>query len=109
MGRLIHNVLSLSAGIIDMRVLIGFIAFITMVFNGCGGGGGGGGGGGVSGTLLTAYASPAGNDGNSGSISQPFKTIQRCASSLMAGGTCFVREGTYLETIIPNSGTTIRG
>ena len=61
------------------------------------------------GYLSTAYVSPSGNDGNPGTISQPFQSIQMCASSLITGGTCFVRAGRYLETIVPNSGTTISG
>jgi hypothetical protein len=59
------------------------------------------------GALLSAYASPNGNDSNPGTISQPFQSIQMCASSLATGGTCYVRAGRYLETIVPNSGTTI--
>ncbi len=59
------------------------------------------------GSLMTAYASTSGSDLNPGTITQPFQTIQACASSLALGGTCFVRAGTYRETVTPNSGTTI--
>jgi len=40
------------------------------------------------------------------SISSPWKTIQKAASVLVAGDTCYVRGGTYRETVTPtNSGT----
>jgi hypothetical protein len=40
------------------------------------------------------------------SSAAPFKTINKCASVLTAGGTCWIRQGTYRETIkIVNSGT----
>jgi hypothetical protein len=53
------------------------------------------------------YVSPTGNDASDGSIGSPYLTIQRCASSVPTGGTCYVRAGTYPETITPNSGITI--
>lgn len=37
----------------------------------------------------------------------PFKTIQKAASTMLWGDTCYIRNGTYRETVIPvNSGTT---
>ncbi len=48
-----------------------------------------------------------GNNTNPGTITQPFKTIQRAVNSATAGSTVFVREGTYVENIIAitNSGS----
>src|SRR5262249_43011930 len=53
------------------------------------------------------YVAKNGNDSNSGtSLSTPFQTIQKCASVMIQGNTCYVRAGTYRETITPaNSGT----
>jgi hypothetical protein len=59
------------------------------------------------GTMATAYASTSGSDANPGTLSQPFRTAQMCASSLAPGGTCYLRQGTYAETVTPNSNTTI--
>lgn len=55
----------------------------------------------------TYYVAKNGNDSNSGtSLSAPFQTIQKCASVMIQGNTCYVRAGTYRETITPaNSGT----
>lgn len=40
------------------------------------------------------------------SLAKPFKTIQKAASVMQAGDTCYVRAGTYNETVTPsNSGT----
>ena len=55
----------------------------------------------------TRYVSPAGSDSNPGSLSQPYLTIQKCATTVYGGSTCFIRAGTYRETITPNSGVTI--
>jgi hypothetical protein len=59
------------------------------------------------GTMSAAYASPAGSDANPGTLSQPFRTAQMCASAVAPGGTCYLRQGTYAETVTPNSNTTI--
>ena len=63
----------------------------------------------LSGTLpATAYfVAPNGSDTNPGTISQPFLTIQKCASTVASGSTCYLRAGTYPETVTPNSGITI--
>ena len=42
-----------------------------------------------------------GNDTNPGSSHLPFKTIQKAASVMGAGGACFIREGVYRETVTP--------
>ncbi|MGD1875407.1 MAG: hypothetical protein ACFB02_20415 [Mastigocoleus sp.] len=52
------------------------------------------------------FVSPNGSDENSGTINRPFKTIQKCADTVQAGETCWLRKGIYRETIKPkNSGT----
>src|SRR5262249_20011250 len=53
------------------------------------------------------YVAKNGDDSNSGtSLSAPFQTIQKCASLMIQGNTCYVRAGIYRETITPaNSGT----
>ena len=44
-----------------------------------------------------------GNNNNDGkSISSPFKTIAKAASVMSAGDVCYIREGTYHETITMN-------
>ena len=51
------------------------------------------------------YVATNGNDGNPGTLEKPFKTIQKCAQVVTAGKTCFIRKGTYRETVTPkNSG-----
>ncbi|RPH99586.1 MAG: DUF1565 domain-containing protein, partial [Calditrichaeota bacterium] len=47
-----------------------------------------------------------GDDANPGTLAQPFKTIQKAATVMIAGDVCMIRSGTYRETITPsNSGT----
>ena len=53
------------------------------------------------------FVSLSGSDANPGTIAQPYRTIQKCATSVASGGTCQVRGGTYRETVTPNSGITI--
>jgi len=53
------------------------------------------------------FVAPNGNDSNPGDISQPYRTIQHCASTVSSGWTCAIRAGTYRETVTPNSGVTI--
>jgi len=53
------------------------------------------------------FVAPNGDDGNAGTINQPYRTIQHCATTVTEGWTCEVRAGTYHETITPNSGVTI--
>ena len=55
----------------------------------------------------TAYVSPSGNDNNPGNLAQPYRTIQKCATTVTSGGTCFILAGDYGETVTPNSGITI--
>ena len=47
-----------------------------------------------------------GNDTNPGTLASPFRTIQKCATVAVAGDTCFIRAGTYRETVtVARSGT----
>lgn len=53
------------------------------------------------------YVSTAGDDSSPGTISQPWKTIQRAADILLPGDTVTVLEGTYPERVyVTRSGTT---
>ncbi|MEM9830442.1 MAG: right-handed parallel beta-helix repeat-containing protein [Bacteroidota bacterium] len=52
------------------------------------------------------YVSPDGNDQNLGTLPNPFLTIQKAAEVMKAGDICYIRAGTYRETIRPSdSGT----
>ena len=52
------------------------------------------------------YVSTSGSDANSGTQSAPFRTIQKAANTVTAGGTVHVAPGTYAETITSaNNGT----
>jgi hypothetical protein len=54
----------------------------------------------------TYYVSKSGNNTNPGTLSQPWATIQKAASTLVAGDTVYVRGGIYYEQVTPaNSGT----
>jgi len=54
----------------------------------------------------TYYVSKSGNNTNPGTLSQPWATIQKAASILVAGDTVYVRGGIYYEQVTPaNSGT----
>jgi hypothetical protein len=55
----------------------------------------------------TAYVSPTGSDNNPGTLTQPYLTIQKCATTVTGGGTCLILAGDYQETVTPNSGITI--
>jgi hypothetical protein len=47
------------------------------------------------------YVATTGNDANPGSLEQPYRTIQKCASVVTPGTACLIRAGTYRETIRP--------
>ncbi len=53
------------------------------------------------------FVAPDGSDTNPGTISRPYRTIQKCATTVASGGRCQLRAGTYRETVTPNSGITI--
>ena len=42
---------------------------------------------------------PNGNDSNAGTVAAPLRTISRAASRMGPGDTCYVRTGTYRETV----------
>jgi hypothetical protein len=49
---------------------------------------------------------PTGSDKNPGTIDRPFKTIQKCATVVQPGETCWLRAGIYREQVRPDvSGT----
>jgi len=54
-------------------------------------------------TFLSAtyFVSTAGNDNNVGSLSQPFRTIQRAANVALAGDKVEIRAGVYHEDVVP--------
>ncbi|MFY0598146.1 MAG: T9SS type A sorting domain-containing protein [Cyclobacteriaceae bacterium] len=52
------------------------------------------------------YVSKDGNDSNAGTEAEPFLTIGRAADIMVAGDVCYIKSGTYRETISPaNSGS----
>lgn len=62
--------------------------------------------GGASATGNTYYVSPTGDDANPGTLSSPFRTIQKAANVAVAGDTVYVRSGIYKEKVtIQNSGS----
>ena len=48
------------------------------------------------------YVSPDGSDSASGTLSAPWKTIQKAANTAKAGDTVYVRAGTYVERVQVN-------
>lgn len=53
------------------------------------------------------YVSTTGSDSNSGTLTLPWKTVQKAATTMVAGDTAYVRGGTYSEYMIKfsNSGS----
>ena len=47
------------------------------------------------------YVSKSGNDSNDGSVNSSFLTIAKASSKMIAGDTCFIKEGVYRETLQP--------
>ncbi len=45
------------------------------------------------------YIATTGDDSNPGTLEQPFATIQHAVNALKPGGTCYIREGVYRETV----------
>jgi hypothetical protein len=57
-------------------------------------------------TTTNYYVATTGNNTNSGTLAKPFLTIQKAATVMGAGDTCYIRTGTYRETVVPpRSGT----
>jgi len=50
------------------------------------------------------YVSIEGNDQNPGTKEMPFRNIQKCADIMQPGDVCYVREGSYRETVRPKNG-----
>lgn len=56
------------------------------------------------------HVSKSGNDDNPGTLAQPWLTIQKAASTLTAGQTCYIHSGVYDESpSFANSGDAING
>lgn len=59
---------------------------------------------------VTYYVSTTGSDSNPGTLSAPFRTIQKAANTAVAGNTVQVRGGVYNEKVtLPNSGNASSG
>ena len=57
-------------------------------------------------TNSSYYVSPGGSDSNPGTLSNPWKTIQKAVNSVSAGDTVYIRAGTYREVVtLSRSGT----
>jgi len=56
------------------------------------------------------FVAPDGNNSNPGTITRPWKTIQKAARTLAVGDSVYIRAGTYHERVIPrNSGSAVDG
>jgi parallel beta-helix repeat protein len=53
------------------------------------------------GLAATYYVSPNGSDSNPGTEPAPWKTLSKAAQTLVAGDTVFIKNGTYIEQVIP--------
>ncbi|HSP17767.1 MAG TPA: right-handed parallel beta-helix repeat-containing protein [Thermoanaerobaculia bacterium] len=49
------------------------------------------------------YVAPSGSDAWPGTIAQPWRTLEKAASSLAPGDTAYLRAGTYNERLIPRT------
>jgi hypothetical protein len=57
-------------------------------------------------TTLSAsnyYVSTSGSNSNPGTLAQPFRTVQRAATIMLAGDTCYIRGGTYHEAVVASN------
>jgi hypothetical protein len=57
-------------------------------------------------TGTTYYVATNGSDSNSGTLSSPFRTVQKCANVAQPGDTCLIRSGTYGTLRPARSGAT---
>lgn len=48
----------------------------------------------------TYYVATTGNDSNAGTLSSPFRTVQKGLNTLQPGDTCIIRGGTYNEALV---------
>lgn len=53
------------------------------------------------GLAATYYVSPNGSDSNPGTGSAPWRTLSKAAQTLIAGDTVYIKNGTYIEQVIP--------
>ena len=54
---------------------------------------------------MSYYVATNGNDTNPGTLAAPFQTLAKATNVLVAGDTCYLRAGSYRETLHPtNSG-----
>jgi len=61
-------------------------------------------GGGPAATACTLYVSPSGSDSNAGTLSAPWRTVQKAFNSATAGKTVCLRGGTYPQYMAATSG-----
>lgn len=54
----------------------------------------------------TYYVATSGSDGNTGSVSLPWRSIQKAANTIVAGDTVYVQAGSYSENIYTTSNGT---
>ena len=58
--------------------------------------------GGVSPVLGTDYyVATDGSDANAGTEQLPWRTVQKAATTMIAGDTVYIRQGTYVEHVLP--------
>ena len=60
---------------------------------------------GPSGVSCTYYVSPSGSDEKPGTLTEPWKTVQKAFDSATAGQTVCFRGGTYPEAVLPDPTT----
>ncbi|THF73342.1 CBM96 family carbohydrate-binding protein [Cohnella fermenti] len=60
----------------------------------------------ASGDVYYVSADEGSDTTGDGSLAHPWQTIQKAADTMVAGDTCYIREGVYREAVVPaNSGT----
>jgi Right handed beta helix region len=64
-----------------------------------GGGGGQGGGRGGGGGGRVFYVAPGGSDSNPGTLTQPWRSLEKAMSTLLPGQTAYLRAGVYQEQL----------
>jgi len=64
----------------------------------------------LSSDAATYFVATNGANSNPGtSLAAPFQTIQRAATNMLAGDTCYIRAGVYHETLAPSNNGSIHG
>ena len=59
----------------------------------------------VSAAATSFYVSPSGSDSNAGTYKSPWRTLQKAANNVPAGGTVYLRGGTFGPFVMRRSGT----